>query len=192
MRKLATLSFVSLDGVMQSPSSAEEDPSGGFAKGGWAAPYWEDVMPQVESMAMSVPYDILFGRKTYDIFATHWPTAPKSNLSERLNAAKKYVVTSATDRLGWENSHVVSGDVVEELRKLKAQSGPLLQVHGSSELIQLLHTHELIDEYRIWTFPVVLGGGKRLFESGSVPRTLVHTASGNVMNGVSAAFYRAA
>lgn len=164
MRDLAVLSFVTLDGVMQSPSSPEEDPSGGFKNGGWAAPYWEAVMPHVAKIALSAPYDIMFGRKTYDIFASHWPSAPRDLVSDRLNSARKYVVTSNHQGLDWENSRQVTGQFSESLRDIKSQEGPTIQVHGSSNLIQSLSAEALIDEYRIWTFPVVVGKGKRLFE----------------------------
>ncbi|WP_299737561.1 dihydrofolate reductase family protein [uncultured Roseobacter sp.] len=167
MRELAVLSFVTLDGVMQAPSAPEEDTSGGFAHGGWAAPYWEEAMPEVERTAMSAPYDILFGRKTYDIFASHWPTAPKSDVAEILNSARKHVATSSPDALSWENSETLTGDIVEGVRNLKADAGPLLQVHGSARLIQTLQANDLIDEFRIWTFPVVVGSGKRLFGENS-------------------------
>ncbi len=164
MRQLAVLTFVTLDGVMQSPIMPEEDPSGGFLHGGWAAPYWGSVMDQVEHHAMSDPYDMVFGRKTYDLFAGHWPNAPKSALSDRINKARKYVATSQPSSLRWQNAHPDNGNVADEISALKAQDGPLLQVHGSSRLIQTLLAHSLVDEFRLWVFPVVVGGGKRLFE----------------------------
>ncbi|RBW61125.1 dihydrofolate reductase family protein [Ruegeria sp. A3M17] len=190
MRQLAVLTFVTLDGVMQSPSMPEEDPSGGFAHGGWAAPYWEGVMDQVERHAMSEPYDMVFGRKTYDIFAGHWPNAPKSALSDRINKARKYVVTSQPDSLNWQNSQPISGDVAGAVSTLKAQDGPLLQVHGSSRLIQTLLTHNVIDEFRLWVFPVVVGDGKRLFEKDSPLRQLNLTRFEHCGNGVTMQFYR--
>ncbi len=184
MRELAVLSFVTLDGVMQSPSMPEEDQSGGFTQGGWAAPYWEGVMPHVEQAAMSEPYDILFGRRTYDIFAGHWPNAPKSDLGDRLNAARKYVATSRSERLAWENSEALIGDVGAAVLKLKAQKGPLLQVHGSSALIQTLQAQDLIDEFRVWVFPVVAGAGKRLFEGTASPRAYALKRAERLDNGV--------
>lgn len=170
MRSLAVLAFVTLDGVMQSPSAPQEDPSGGFDRGGWAAPYWEGVMPDVETTAMAAPYDILFGRKTYDIFASHWPDAPPSAASERLNGARKYVATGSGAPLHWTGSEAVTGDLVAAIQALKAQDGPLLQVHGSAALIQTLQAHDLVDEFRVWTFPVVVGPGKRLFGPDVAPR----------------------
>lgn len=184
MRDLAVLSFVTLDGVMQSPSMPEEDPSGGFNQGGWAATYWDETMPHVASIAMSDPYDILFGRTTYDIFADHWPNAPRSDLGDRLNAAQKYVVTSRNSQLAWENSHTLTGDIPNAIAKLKAKEGPLLQVHGSAALIQTLQVHDLIDEFRIWTFPVVVGPGKRLFGDNIIPRHYPLVASETLDNGV--------
>lgn len=172
MRDLTVLAFVTLDGVMQSPSSPEEDASGGFTSGGWAAPYWEAVMPHVEHHAMAQPYDILFGRKTYDIFASYWPKAPRNSVSDRLNRARKYVVTSDPNGLDWDVSHQITGKVAERLREAKAQDGPLIQVHGSGNLIQSLIAERLIDEFRIWTFPAVVGEGKRLFEPGVPHRRL--------------------
>lgn len=147
-RELAVLSFVTLDGVMQSPSMLEEDPSGGFTQDGWAAPYWEGVMSHVERIAMSEPYDILFGHKTYDIFAGHWPNARRSDLGDQLNAARKYAATSQTAPLSWENSHALDGDVAKAVQELKDQDGPLLQVHGSSALIQTLQAHDLTTNFR--------------------------------------------
>ncbi|WP_104403009.1 dihydrofolate reductase family protein [Vibrio penaeicida] len=192
MRNLAVLAFVTLDGVMQSPSMPEEDPSGGFKHGGWAKPYWEGVMNQVERYAMSKPYDMVFGRNTYDIFARHWPNAPKSTLSDRMNAARKYVVTSDPKELSWANSHAVTGDIAAEIQALKGQSGPLLQVHGSASLIQTLLKHDLIDELRLWVFPVVVGGGKRLFEHCNASHQFELTKFDSCDNGVTMHFYRPA
>ena len=175
---------------MQSPSSPEEDPSGGFTQGGWAAPYWEETMPQVMRTAMSQPYDIIFGRKTYDLFAGHWPNAPKSDIGDMLNEAKKHVVTSSSDALSWNNSHPISGDIVGKIAALKADDGPFLQVHGSSRLIQTLHGADLVDEYRLWTFPVVLGTGKRLFEQSADPRTMTLARTESLGNGVLSQVYR--
>ena len=193
MRELAILSFVTLDGVMQSPTSPEEDSSGGFTGGGWGAPYWEQVMPQVYAEAMSEPYDLLFGRKTYEAFAGHWPNVSPDEdpVSARLNGGHKYVVTrSAEGPLAWGPATRVSEDVVGEIARLKAGDGPLIQVHGSAELIQTLLAHDLIDEYRLWTFPVVVGGGKRLFADGAVPGNLELVRIGSTANGVVMSIYR--
>lgn len=192
MRELAILSFVTLDGVMQSPTSPEEDPSGGFAAGGWGAPYWEDVMPRVYEEAMSEPYDLLFGRKTYDVFASHWPNVGDEDpVAARLNGGRKYVVTRSVERaLPWGPATRMSGDVVGEIRRLKAGDGALIQVHGSVELIQTLIANDLIDEYRLWTFPVVVGAGKRLFGAGAAPGNLNLVRTGSTEGGVVMSVYR--
>jgi len=190
MRDLAVLTFVTLDGVTQGPSSPDEDRSGGFGGGGWAAPYWEEVMRQVRREAMRNPYDMLFGRKTFDTFANHFPKAGKSPEADMMNAARKYVVTSTPGTLGWSNATAITGDIPAAVQKLKAQDGPLLQVHGSGTLIQLLAEHGLIDEYRLWTFPVVAGSGKRLFEPGCATASLRLTKCEPCSNGVVMRFYR--
>ncbi len=191
MRELAILTFVTLDGVMQGPGSPEEDPSGGFVGGGWAAPYWEEVMAQVWDEAMAAPYDILFGRKTYEIFAGYWPKSGEDNpVSAKMNAARKYVVTNTLDRFDWANSEPVRGDAVEAVGDLKKQDGPLLQVHGSGGLIQSLLAADLIDELRLWTFPVVVGSGRRLFGDVTVPSTLRLTKSAACANGAVMSVYR--
>jgi len=166
MRTLAILTFVSLDGVMQGVASPDEDRSGGFDAGGWALPYWAEVMAQVSAEAIAVSYDLLLGRKTYDLFAANQPNAAA------MTRATKYVVTSSPDTLSWDNSVALTGDFVGEISRLKQGDGPLLQVHGSWQLTQTLLAYKLIDEFRLWTFPVVLGSGKRLFENGSLPASL--------------------
>ncbi|WP_421723520.1 dihydrofolate reductase family protein [Bauldia sp.] len=192
MRDLAILTFQTLDGVIQGPSTPDEDRSGGFDLGGWAAPFWELVMDQVRVEAMADPYDMLFGRKTYDMFAAYWSNADESDpAAQRMNAASKFVVTrSATPDLPWQNSTAIQTDVPAEVARLKAMNGPLLQIHGSGALIQTLLAHDLIDEMRLWTFPLVLGTGKRLFAGGSRPTafTLVKTAPTG--NGVVMSKYR--
>lgn len=193
MRELAILSFVTLDGVMQAPSQPDEDRSGGFSSGGWAAPYWEEAMAQVGRVAMAEPYDMLFGRRTYDLFAGHWPDAEPGPAAERLNAARKYVATSRPDGLTWGPVTALSGDVAAQIAALKRQDGPLLQVHGSTRLIQLLRAHDLIDEYRLWTFPVTVGTGKRLFDDGEeTSRPLTLRLSETTTNGVQMTVYRRA
>ncbi|WP_299327248.1 dihydrofolate reductase family protein [Parasphingopyxis sp.] len=191
MRELAILTFLTLDGVMQAPANPDEDDSGGFAQGGWARDYWDEVMKQVSEEAMNEPYDLLLGRKTYDLFAPHWSTAPaEERPAIMLNMATKYVVTSNPDGLDWQNSHAITGDVPDAIADLKAQSGPLLQVHGSWCLIQTLLAHDLIDEFRLWIFPVVLGKGKRLFENGVTLRNLTLAKSAATPDGVTMCIYR--
>lgn len=192
MRDLAILTFMTLDGVMQSPSSPDEDPSEGFTQGGWAAPYWNEVMQQVEAEAMSVPYDLLLGRKTYELFASSFQNADEANpVTRQLNSAHKFVATtSATRRLGWQTATRITGDVAAEVERLKGQDGPLLQVHGSWQLIQTLLEHDLIDELRLWTFPVLLGSGKRLFAQGGTPAEFKLVKTNRTPNGVTMAIYR--
>ncbi|MDJ0785767.1 MAG: dihydrofolate reductase family protein [Myxococcota bacterium] len=174
MRDLAILTFQTLDGVMQAPRSPDEDRSGGFERGGWANPCWDEVMAQVRREAMAEPYDFLFGRKTYETFAAHrQATADQEPDAVGIDAARKYVVSASPDVPEWGRTEVLSGDVAKEVARIKAEEGPLLQVHGSWQLIQALLEHDLIDLYRIWTFPVFVGSGKRLFGAGGPPGDLV-------------------
>ena len=150
-------------------------------------------MPQVMAEAMSAPYDLLFGRKTYDLFAGHWPRVGDDNpIARILNAARKYVATSSGAQLGWEHSERLIGDVPAEIARLKAENSPLLQVHGSWQLIQTLLAHGLIDEFRLWTFPVFLGVGKRLFDQGTPSAELKLVRSAACDNGVVMTIYRRA
>ena len=172
MRKVIVNTFLTLDGVMQAPGGPEEDPSGGFSLGGWSADYWDDQMFQIMGEAMSAPFDLVLGRRTYEIFAAHWPYATDDPFAQPLNDATKYVASRTLRSLDWSNSILIQGDVGEAIAALKQQEGPELQVHGSSNLIQTLLRHNLIDEYRLWTFPVVVGRGKRLFSDGTIPAGL--------------------
>ena len=138
---------------MQAPGGPEEDPSGGFMHGGWARDCWDDVMEQVMEEAMAAPYDLLLGRKTYEGFAAHWPDAGNDPPANKLNNATKFVATSTLSKLEWKNSVPITGDIAAEISRLKDQDGPLLQVHGSWQLIQTLLSHGLIDEFRLWDFP---------------------------------------
>ncbi len=191
MRKLAILTFQTLDGVMQAPSVPEEDYSGGFTQGGWANECWGEVMEQVGREAMAEPYDLLLGRITYEIFASSFANPAIDNpTAEKLNNAKKYVVTSTLKRLQWQNSEQVTGDIAAEISRLKEQDGPLLQVHGSWQLIQVLLKHKLIDEFRLWTFPVVVGAGKRLFAEGAVPTNVKLTKFESCPSGAFMNFYQ--
>jgi len=191
MRELAVLTFLTLDGVMQAPMQPGEDTSGGFKRGGWAAKFYDGVMEQVTQEAMTAPYDMLFGRKTYALFANHFPGQDNPQAS-KFNQATKFVATTTLDTLEWQNSVPLKGDIAIEVSRLKAQAGPLLQVHGSARLIQTLLAHDLIDEFRLWTFPVVVGKGKRLFEEGTIPANLKLTKSASVANGVVMGIYRRA
>jgi len=169
-RKLAVLTFVTLDGVMQAPGGPEEDPSGGFKHGGWVAGYWDDFMGNVMAEQMKWPFDLLLGRKTYEIFAAYWPHAGAEQPgAKQLNSARKFVVSKTLKRLDWANSVLVSGNVPQEISRLKKQDGPELQVHGSGNLIQTLLKNDLVDEFRLKVFPLTLGAGKRLFAEGTAP-----------------------
>ena len=171
MRRLIVLSFVSLDGIMQAPGGPGEDRSGGFEYGGWMVPYADEFLGQVMAGQMGRPFDLLLGRKTYEIFASYWPRKrdPDDATAAGLNRATKYVASRTLSRLVWGPSVLINGDVVSEIRKLKAQDGPELQVHGSGDFIQTLLANDLVDELWLKTFPVTLGKGKRLFAGGAVP-----------------------
>jgi dihydrofolate reductase len=172
MRKLVVNTFATLDGVMQAPGGPEEDRGGGFEYGGWSVGYWDETMGQWMGESMGKPFDLLLGRKTYEVFAAHWPNARDEPGAEQLNAAKKYVASRTLRSVDWENAELLAGDVAEATARLKEQDGPDLQVQGSANLIQTLLQHNLVDEFRIWVFPVVLGTGKRLFGQGTVPAGL--------------------
>jgi dihydrofolate reductase len=172
MRKLLVNTFVTLDGVMQAPGGPGEDDSGGFALGGWSVNYWDEQMGQVMSEAMSTPFDLVLGRKTYDIFAAYWPHAPEEAGAKPLNEATKYVVSRSHPALDWGPSVLIEKDAAEGITALKKEDGPELQVHGSGNLIQTLMRHNLVDLYRLWIFPLVIGSGKRLFSDGTIPSGL--------------------
>ena len=193
MRNLAILTFLTIDGVMQAPGAPDEDPSNGFAHGGWARNCWDDVMEQVIREAMDAPYDLLLGRKTYEMFAASFRDAGEDNpVANKLNNATKFVVTSTLSKLEWKNSVRITGDIAAEVSRLKGQDGPLLQVHGSWQLIQALLSHELVDEFRLWTFPVVVGSGKRLFSHGTVSTGLTLIKADTCSTGAVMSIYRRA
>ena len=172
MRKLIVSTFLTLDGVMQAPGGPGEDDSGGFAHGGWSVNYWDDKMGEVMGAAMSAPFDLVLGRTTYDIFAAFWPDAPEEAGGKPLNDATKYVASRSQPTLDWSNSVLIEGDAAEGITALKQEDGPELQVHGSGNLIQTLLRHNLVDQYRLWVFPLVIGSGKRLFSDGTIPSGL--------------------
>jgi dihydrofolate reductase len=189
MRELIVNTFLTLDGVMQAPGGPEEDPDGGFEHGGWSFGYWDEQMEKVMGESMSKPFDLVLGRKTYEIFAAHWPHTDDPG-AEPLNKATKHVASTTLKELEWQNSKLIEGDVAEGVRTLKQKDGPELQVHGSANLIQTLLEHALIDEFRLWTFPLVLGKGKRLFDGGTVPAGLELTSSQVSSTGVTISSYR--
>jgi dihydrofolate reductase len=185
MRKLIAAAFVSLDGVMQAPGGPTEDPTGAFTLGGWTVDYWDEPMGQFMAEAFANPFDLLLGRKTYEIFAAHWPFIEEGDpTADSFNAVTKYVATSSPEPLTWVNSVVLHGDVPAEIVRLKQGDGPSLLTQGSSVLLQTLLAHDLIDEFRLLTFPVVLGSGKRLFGRGVKPGALKLTATSLSTTGV--------
>lgn len=171
MKRLIVLSFITLDGVMQAPGGPEEDPTGGFRHGGWVAGYFDDFLGKVMVEQMSKPFDLLLGRKTYEIFAAHWPSvkADDDPIAAGINNAKKYVASKSLKNLDWSNSELIKGDVAKAVTELKEQDGPEIQVHGSGNLIQTLLKYDLVDELWLKIFPITLGGGKRLFAEGTIP-----------------------
>jgi dihydrofolate reductase len=171
MRALLVTTFLTLDGVMQGPGGPGEDDSGGFTHGGWSVNYWDDLMGQVMDEATSKPFAMVLGRTTYDIMAAYWPTATEEG-ADVLNDATKYVASRGHPTLEWSTSVLIEGDAAEGIAALKKEDGPELQVHGSGNLIQTLMRHNLVDRYRLWVFPVVIGSGKRLFAEGTVPSGL--------------------
>jgi dihydrofolate reductase len=172
--KLTVTTFLSLDGVMQGPGGPEEDPSDGFDLGGWLVPYADEGMGEAVVAWFETVDAFLLGRKTFDIFASHWPyvTDEGDPVASRLNALPKYVATRTGKAAEWDNTTLLQGDVVKEITELKSRPGRDLQVHGSAGLVQTLMAHDLVDEYRLLVFPVVLGRGKRLFGSGAAPAAM--------------------
>jgi dihydrofolate reductase len=191
MRKLVSSTFVSLDGVMQAPGGPEEDTAGGFALGGWTVPYFDETVGEFMDGLMGHPFDLVLGRRTYDIFAGYWPTASEEEGAKPLNDAVKHVASRGTPDLTWDRSVLLDGDVVAAVAALKQQDGPELQVHGSGDLLQTLLAAGLVDEVRLLTFPVVLGSGKRLFEGGAAPTAYELVTSQVSATGVVMAHYRA-
>ncbi len=173
MRRLIASTFVSLDGIMQAPGGPEEDPTGGFTLGGWTFGYFDEGVDISASGFDGKDRELVLGRRTYEIFEAYWPYQPDENpIAKTLNAAKKYVASRTLTALHWNNSTLLHGDAVGAIIALKAQPGPDLQIIGSGNLIQTLHAASLIDEYNVWTFPVVLGRGKRLFGETARPCAL--------------------
>ena len=203
MRQIIISAFVSLDGVMQAPGGPEEDPTGGFAHGGWTAPFWDDVIAGAMGETFSKPFDALLGRRTYDIFASHWPFVPtdpaapgydegNAEMARLFNAMTKHVATHRPESLTWENTESLGPDAAGRLRELKAGDGPDLIVQGSSEVIQLLLAHDLADSLRLLIYPVVLGRGKRLFGNGTIPAAFRLAKSTASPSGVLIATYERA
>jgi dihydrofolate reductase len=190
MRKIVVLSFISLDGVMQAPGGPEEDTSGDFKYGGWTVPFFDEFSGKIMNEQMSMPFDLLLGRKTYDIFANYWPKQTGEVPAGVFNKATKYVVSGSSPELTWENSELIEGDVAAKLKELKNGDGPMLQVHGSGNMIQTLLKEDLVDELWLKIFPVTLGNGKRLFAEGTMPAAFELTESKTTPSGVIFANYK--
>lgn len=166
MRKIIVTTFMTMDGVLQAPGGPEEDRTNGFRWGGWSFAYADEMTNNAIGKIMSNPFDLLLGRRTYEIFAAYWPYQNDA-IAEKFNHINKYVVATTAIDTSWNNSVLIKSDVVNQLKKLKAQDGPDLLVHGSSRLVQTLFAHQLIDVLHIWMYPITLGKGKKLFEEGT-------------------------
>jgi len=190
--KLTLTTFLSLDGVMQAPGAPTEDPSGDFKHGGWLVPYADADMGRIVTNAFAAADAFLLGRKTYQIFAAHWPrvTDPSDPVATALNRLPKYVASRTLAKAEWHNSTVIRGDIAREVAELRRRYPREIQVHGSGDLAQTLLTNDLIDEFRLWLYPVVLGSGKRLFSSGAVPAALELVSTDTTSTGVVVSIYR--
>jgi dihydrofolate reductase len=189
-RKIIAITHVTLDGVMQAPGGPDEDPRNGFTHGGWGMAFGDDTSGKVIDEIIAGEFGLLLGRRTFEIFAAYWPNHDDNPIGKAFNRATKYVVTRSLDRLDWKNSQKIDGDAVDGIRRLKASTGPELHIWGSGDLLQTLIAADLIDEYRIWVYPVLLGKGKRLFENGIPPRGLALIESRSTSDGVLLNTYR--
>jgi dihydrofolate reductase len=192
--KLIVGAFVSLDGVMQGPGGPDEDRDGGFDLGGWVVPYAGEDMGKFVVESITSTDALLLGRKTYEIFAAHWPKVTDENdpIATRLNSMPKYVASRTLDNVEWNNSTLLHGDAAEAVAELKRQPGGTIQTQGSTDLAQTLLRHDLVDEYRLLVFPVVLGKGKRLFREGNVPAALRLMDTKTTSSGIAIHTYEAA
>ncbi|MFD9891728.1 dihydrofolate reductase family protein [Amycolatopsis sp. NPDC059027] len=183
MRELKAITFVTLDGVMQAPGGPDEDRDDGFEHGGWAVPHIDEGILRLMTGLTAEAGALLVGRRTYDVFAATWPLAePGDPIGDRMNGLPKYVASRALGTVSWRNSTLLTGDVAEAVRELKRGEGAEIQVHGSGDLLQTLLAHDLVDELQLLVFPVLVGSGKRLFGTGTVPGRLRHectTVSGS-------------
>jgi dihydrofolate reductase len=192
-RKLVVGTFITVDGVMQGPGGPDEDREGGFEHGGWSVNYWDQMMGETMDAQMPKADTLLLGRKTYEIFAAHWPNFGDDDpAAAQLNSMRKYVASRTLDKVEWNNSTLLEGDVAEAVAKLKEESGGEIHVTGSCDLIQTLLRHDLVDEFVLWTFPVVLGTGKCLFGEGTVPAGLACVDTKVSTTGVTISTYRRA
>jgi len=194
MRKIITTTFVTLDGVMQAPGGPEEDRAGGFTHGGWMVNYRDEIMSSVMDTWMGLPFELLLGKRTYDIFAAYWPHDKQApNIAKPFNSTRKYVVSHKSAELSWQNSKLITGDdVVAQIKKLKEEDGPDLWVYGSGNLIQTLLKHHLIERMHLWIYPITLGSGKRLFAEGTQVEKFELTDSKVSTTGVIIATYEPA
>ena len=191
MRKVIAATFISLDGVMQAPGGPDEDPTGGFEYGGWVFPHADEETGKALFELFEKPFDLLLGRKTYDIFSAFWPYVGDDDpIGQRFNNVVKYVATRGDAELKWNKSQSLGKDVVAAIKELKAGEGPDLLIQGSGDLIQTLLRHRLIDEFKLVIFPVVLGGGKKLFAGGAVPAAMKLLRTQSSSNGVIFATYQ--
>jgi dihydrofolate reductase len=188
MRKVIVATYMTMDGVLQAPGGPEEDPSNGFKWGGWSFHYWDELMNNKLNKIMSTPHDLLLGRRTYEIFSAYWPYKNDA-IGETFNRINKYVVATTPIDTSWKGTILINRDVVNELKKLKQQNGPDLFVWGSSRLIQTLLSNHLVDELHVWTFPITLGKGKKLFEEGTQAQQWKLTESEVSTTGVVIASY---
>lgn len=189
MRKIVVFTMITLDGVMQAPGGPEEDTSDNFRYGGWTAPYADESFGEVMDKEFGMPFDLLLGRKTYEIFAAYWPNYG-GPIGGPFNKATKYVVSDTPVELSWKESVLIDGDVVAKIKALKEKDGPMLQVHGSGKLVQTLLQNDLVDELRLRIFPVTIGSGKRLFEEGTIPAAFELLDSQALPSGVIMANYK--
>ena len=192
MRRLVANTFMTLDGVMQAPGGPEEDPTGNFKYGGWSFHFWDEQMGKIMDEFMSKPFELLLGRRTYEIFAAHWPYIKNDPTADKFNTTKKYVVSRTVNKLNWNNSFLIKNDVENEIQKIKDQSGPEIQVHGSGNLIKTLINGNLIDQFNLWIFPVTVGRGKQLFGDGTNSANLNLVDIKSSSTGVIIATYRPA
>jgi dihydrofolate reductase len=189
MRKLVVLSFISLDGVMQAPGGKGEDPSGGFDLEGWTVPFADESSGKEMMKQMGQPFDLLLGRKTFDIFAGYWPKQ-EGPIATAFDKAVKYVVSDGEVSTDWKQTVQIKGDVAGQIQKLKEEDGLMLQVHGSGNMIQTLLKNDLVDELWLKTYPVTLGKGKRLFGEGTIPAAFALTESTVTSKGIIFASYK--
>lgn len=185
MRKLVVGMFLSLDGVVQAPGAPDEDTEGGFEHGGWLVPHFNEQFEQYMTDFTTRAGALILGRKTYEIFANSWPLVPDDDpTGATLNRIPKYVASRTLDTLKWNNSTLLGDDIAGDVSRLKEQDGGEIQTAGSGELLQTLLKHDLVDEFRLLTFPVIIGSGKRLFAGGTIPRGLKLTDSTVTSTGV--------